>query len=98
MRAILLLLLCVANLTCHAAHLLVVTTGPVTAGKFRVLDEAARAHGLTIEARFVEKLDRPVSADFWRGADAVLFDTPREHMEEAVRAKLAETATREEAG
>jgi cobaltochelatase CobN len=76
MRAILLLLLCVANLTCHAAHLLVVTTGPVTAGKFRVLDEAARAHGLTIEARFVEKLDRPVNADFWRGADAVLFDTP----------------------
>ncbi len=89
MRAVLLLLLCVANLTCHAAHLLVVTTGPVTAGKFRVLGEAARAHGLTIEARFVEKLDRPVNADFWRGADAVLFDTPREHMEEAVRAKLA---------
>jgi cobaltochelatase CobN len=80
--------LALLTLPATAAHLLIVTTSPITPGKFRVLAEQAKTHGITVEARFIEKLDKPIDADFWRGADAVLFDAPRDHIEEAVRSKV----------
>ena len=72
-----------------AARVLVVTTSPVAAGKFVSLQRLAAAEGLALEARFVEKLPADTDPAFWDGADLVLLDTPRAHMEEFVRARLA---------
>lgn len=78
-----------AATTVQAASLLFVTTSPVAPGKFRLLAELAAPHGLTVEARFVEKLAGKVDADFFRGYDMVIFDVPRAHMHEAVHARVA---------
>lgn len=72
-----------------AASVLFVSTSPITPGKFRVLAEAAAPHGIRVESKFVENLGA-VDAGLWRGFDAVLFDAPRDHMQDAVRAKVAE--------
>jgi cobaltochelatase CobN len=89
MRILLLAVLLLAQVAAHAAHLLVVTTSPVTPGKFRNLAELAQPYGITVEARFIERLAQPVDDRFWQGADLVLFDAPRDHIEQAVREKFA---------
>lgn len=72
-----------------AASVLFVTTSPITPGKFRVLAQAAAPHGLQVEAKFVEKLGT-IDAGLWRGFDVVVFDTPRDHLQEAVQARVAD--------
>ena len=70
-----------------AASLLFVTTGPITPGKFKVLSEVAAPYGVKVEARFVEKLG-VVDARLWAGYDMVLFDAPRDHIQESIAAKV----------
>jgi len=72
-----------------AASVLFVTTSPITPGKFRVLAEAAAPHGVQIEVKFVEKLGT-VDAGLWRGFDAVVIDAPRDHLQDAIRARVLE--------
>ncbi|WP_425260648.1 cobaltochelatase subunit CobN [Rubrivivax sp. RP6-9] len=73
----------------RAGSVLFVTSSPVAPGKFAVLAQAGAALGLRIEVRYVEKLPpgTPPPA-LWQGADLVLFDTPRQHIEDFVRSKL----------
>ncbi|MCW2313631.1 cobaltochelatase subunit CobN [Rhodoferax antarcticus] len=72
-----------------AASVLFVTTSPITPGKFKTLSAVAAPHGIQVEARFVEKLAR-VDAGLWEGFDAVIFDAPRDHIQEAIVAKVNE--------
>ena len=70
-----------------AASLLFVTTSPITPGKFQVLSKAAEPYGLKVEAKFVEKLG-VIDNRLWAGHDMVLFDAPRDHIQEAIAARV----------
>ena len=83
---LLLSLLCLP-LGALAANVLFVTSSPIAPGKFRVLAEVAAPYGIQIEAKFVEKLGA-VDAGLWRGFDAVVFDAPRDHIQEAIAARV----------
>ncbi len=86
--ALLVLLAWLMPVAAWAASLLFVTSSPISPGKFKLLAEAARPHGIQIEARFVEKLGT-VDAGLWAGHDMVLFDAPRDHIQEQIAARLA---------
>lgn len=70
-----------------AANVLFVSASPIAPGKFRVLAEVAAPYGIKIEAKFVEKLGA-IDAGLWRGFDAVVFDAPRDHIQEAIAARV----------
>ena len=70
-----------------AASLLFVTTSPITPGKFRALSAVAAPYGIQIEAQFVEKLSS-IDAGLWHGFDVVMFDAPRDHIQEVIAAKV----------
>jgi cobaltochelatase CobN len=72
-----------------AHQILFLTTSPVPPGKFRLLEESARQQGIGIRTHYVEKLPQEASAELLRGYDMVLIDTPRDHMRDFVRPKLA---------
>jgi len=76
-----------APLAASAASLLFVTTSPITPGKFTVLSEAAAPYGVKVDAKFIEKMG-VVDARLWAGYDMVLFDAPRDHIQEAIAAKV----------
>lgn len=78
-----------AGAMAQAATLLFLTTSPVAPGKFVALARAAEPLGLRVQVRWAEKLPADTGASLWDGADLVLIDTPRPHMEEFVRTRLA---------
>ncbi len=82
--------LCLMTVALHgrAATVLFITTSPVAPGKFVTLARLAEPMGLRIEARYVEKLPPDVGSQLWAGADLVLIDAPRPHIEDFVRGKL----------
>lgn len=91
-RLLLCLLFCVAAgqaLAASAGRLLFVSASPVPPGKFRLLAQLAQPLGLTVEARFVEQLPADPGPQLFAGYDAVFFDVPRDHLRDAVRARLA---------
>lgn len=67
---------------------LFIAASPVAPGKFVALARAAEPLGLKIEVRFVEKLGPEPDARLWAGADLVMIDAPRQHIEDDVRARL----------
>ncbi|HEY1130975.1 MAG TPA: cobaltochelatase subunit CobN, partial [Roseateles sp.] len=67
---------------------LFIAASPVAPGKFVTMARAAEPLGLRIEARFVEKLPTDVDPALWAGADLVLIDAPRQHIEDFVRQRL----------
>lgn len=72
-----------------ADGVLVITTSPAAPGRFVALEEAAKAQGLALRARFVEKIPTAeLNPSLWQGADLVLIDAPRQHIEDFVRSKL----------
>lgn len=73
----------------EAGKLLFVGVSPVSPGKFVTLSKIAGQAGLELEARFVEKISVEAGPEWFVGAEMVIFDTPREHMEELARARLA---------
>lgn len=82
------LLLCTACMA-RAEGVLVITTSPSPPGRFVALEQAARAQGLALRARFVEKIPADeLNGSLWQGADLVLIDAPRQHIEDYVREKL----------
>lgn len=84
----LLLTLCLWPLA-RAEGVLLLTTSPAAPGRFVALEQAARAQGLPLRARFVEKIPADeLGASLWQGADLVLIDAPRQHIEDFVRSKL----------
>jgi cobaltochelatase CobN len=73
----------------RAEGILVLTTSPAAPGRFVALEQAARAQGLPLRARFVEKIPADeLGAALWQGADLVLIDAPRQHIEDFVRGRL----------
>ncbi|MFT3663566.1 cobaltochelatase subunit CobN [Piscinibacter sp.] len=73
----------------RAEGVLVITTSPSPPGRFVALEQAARAQGLPLRARFVEKIPADeLNASLWQGAGLVLIDAPRQHIEDYVRDKL----------
>lgn len=84
--ASLLSLLCLP-LASFAASVLFVTTSPISPGKFQVLSAVAAPYGIQVEAKFVEKLTS-IDVGLWKGFDAVMFDAPRDHIQEAIAAKV----------
>jgi cobaltochelatase CobN len=90
-----LLQLCLAVLllgggcTARADGVLLVTASPSPPGRFVALEQAARAMGLPLRARFVEKMAADeLNPSLWQGADLVLLDAPRQHIEDFVRNRL----------
>ncbi|MDP3593848.1 cobaltochelatase subunit CobN [Phenylobacterium sp.] len=73
----------------QAASLLFVTSNPIQPGKFRLLAEIAAPHGIKVETRYIEKLPAEVDAGLFRGHDMVIVDAPRDHLRDAVQARLA---------
>lgn len=89
-----LLLLCTLVLVgseARAAGVLILTTSPAAPGRFVALEQAARALGVPLAAHFVERIpaDR-LNASLWQGADLVLIDAPRPHIEDFVRGRLGD--------
>lgn len=70
------------------ATVLFIAASPVAPGKFVTLARAAEPLGVRIEARFAEKLPTDVGPSLWAGADLVLIDAPRQHIEDFVRQRL----------
>lgn len=85
-------LLCLLLLTgsgpAAAGRILIVSTSPIQPGKFLKLADSARSHGLHLDARFAEKLAPETGPELFRGYDLVLFDTPRDHLQAFVEARL----------
>lgn len=69
------------------ASVLFVSSSPITPGKFKVLSQLAAPYGVKVEAQFVEKMG-VIDARMWADHDMVLFDAPRDHIQEAISAKL----------
>jgi cobaltochelatase CobN len=74
----------------RADGVLLLTTSPSPPGRFIALEQAARAHALPLRARFVEKIAADeLSSALLQGAELVLIDAPRQHLEDFVRGRLA---------
>ena len=84
-------LLLLGNGQAQAANgrILVISTAPIQPGKFLRLADAARGHGLQLDARFAEKLPAESGPELFKGYELVLFDTPRDHLQAFVEARLA---------
>lgn len=67
---------------------LIIAASPVPPGKFVTMARAAAPLGLHVEVRFAEKLSNDVDERLWAGADLVLIDAPRQHIEDYVRQRL----------
>jgi len=73
----------------HADTVLFISVSPVPHGKFTKLAEIGAAHGFKVESKQVEKLPADIDAAVFRGADLVVFDAPRDHLQDQMRARLA---------
>lgn len=87
-----LLMLLLFALLMHAAQAApgvhVLTTSPVPAGKFEPLREMARQHGMTLEARYIEKLSAQELDAFATKTDLLIVDAPRDHIVTAMLGQL----------
>ena len=82
-------LLLLAATAAQAASLLFVTSNPIPPGKFRLLADIAAPHGIKVDTRYAEKLPAEVDAGLFRRHDMVIVDAPRDHLRDAVQARLA---------
>ncbi|KJK16572.1 hypothetical protein UB46_36130 [Burkholderiaceae bacterium 16] len=71
-----------------APKIAVLTTSPVPAGKFEPLQAMARAHGMTLDARYLERMSAQDVAPFIDGAGLLILDAPRDHIVAEMLAKL----------
>ncbi|MBP6901427.1 MAG: cobaltochelatase subunit CobN [Burkholderiaceae bacterium] len=69
----------------------VYTTSPVAPGRYALLAQAALPLGFSLQVQYVEKLPATPAPGpaLWDGAALVLFDAPRQHMEDFMRSRLA---------
>lgn len=86
---VLLLSLLGTPLASLAANVLFVSASPIAPGKFRVLSEVAAPYGIRVEAKFVEKLGT-IDAGLWRGFDAVVFDAPRDPIQDVITTRVGD--------
>ncbi|GJG96215.1 cobaltochelatase subunit CobN [Cupriavidus pauculus] len=82
------LLMQVAHAATEVPGVHVLTTSPVPAGKFEPLREMARQHGMTLEARYIEKLSAQELDAFVTKTDLLIVDAPRDHIVTAMLGQL----------
>ncbi|HOI52944.1 MAG TPA: cobaltochelatase subunit CobN, partial [Azonexus sp.] len=92
-RLLLALILSIAG-NVFAQSVLFIATSPVPPGKFKVITEIARKHGLNVEAHFAERIPPEKLDALFDGRDAVIFDAARSHMQDAVRRRLEKPLAR----
>lgn len=80
------LLLWAAAGASQAASVLFLATNNVPPGKFRVLAEIAKPHGVTVTSRYLNDIPEGADASLFQGYDAVFIDT---YLQDAMRARLA---------
>lgn len=83
-----LLLALSARIAFAAPVIHILTTSPVPAGKFAPLRDMAQQHGMTLEARYIEKLSSQDLDVFATKTDLLIVDAPREHIVTAMLAQL----------
>jgi cobaltochelatase CobN len=70
----------------QAASVLFIATSNVPPGKFRLLAEIARPHGIAVQVRYLGKIPADADAGLFQGQDMVFFDT---YQQDDVRQHLA---------
>ncbi|MGP1664374.1 MAG: cobaltochelatase subunit CobN, partial [Rhodanobacter sp.] len=69
----------------QATSALFVATTNVPPGKFKVLDEIARPHGMSVQVRYLQTLPADAGPELFNGYDIVFIDS---YLRDAVQAKL----------
>ena len=64
---------------------LFIATNNVPPGKFKVLEEIAKPHGIDVEVRYLDKIPAEAGAELFAGRDIVFVDS---YLEDMVRAHL----------
>ena len=59
----------------QAASVLFIATSNVPPGKFRLLADIARPHGIDVQVRYLGKIPADADAGLFQGQDMVFFDT-----------------------
>jgi cobaltochelatase CobN len=77
------------SLSVQAAQLLFVSTSPVSPGKFINLTQVAKPYGHEVRFHMVERLPPDADGKLFEGADMIIFDAPRDHIEVSMRARMA---------
>ncbi len=70
----------------QAASVLFIATSNVPPGKFRLLADMARPHGIDVQVRYLGKIPADADAGLFQGQDMVFFDT---YQQDEVRQHLA---------
>ena len=70
----------------QAASVLFIATSNVPPGKFRLLADIARPHGIDVQVRYLGKIPADADAGLFQGQDMVFFDT---YQQDDVRQHLA---------
>jgi len=81
--------LLIGSLTAQSADVLFVSSSPVSPGKFNNLADIAKGYDIRVEARFAEHLADDAGGELFANYDLVIFDSPRDHIEEFIRGRVA---------
>ena len=74
-----------------AENILIVATSPVPPGKFKAVSEIGQKFGLTVEAKFAERIPAEQVAKLLENRDFIVFDAARSQMQDAVKGKLGKS-------
>ncbi|MFH1659474.1 MAG: cobaltochelatase subunit CobN [Pseudomonadota bacterium] len=74
-----------------AENILIIATSPVPPGKFKAVSEIGQKFGVTVEAKFAERIPADQIAKLLENRDFIVFDAARSHMQDAVKGKLGKT-------
>ena len=72
-----------------APRVLFISANPVQPGKFVNLAKVAEPYAIGVEAKFAEKMAADTGSEAFAASDIVIFDAPREHIEEFIRLRTA---------
>ncbi len=74
--------------TAQAAKILFISGSPVSPGKFNNLAKVAKPYGIDVRFQMAERLGAEIDGSLFDGADLVIIDAPRDHIEGYIRTRL----------
>lgn len=74
--------------TVQAAEILFISGSPVSPGKFNNLAKVAKPYGIDVRFQMAERLGAEIDGSLFGGADLVIIDAPRDHIEGYIRTRL----------
>jgi len=74
--------------TAQAAEILFISGSPVSPGKFNNLAKVAKPYGIDVRFQMAERLGAEIDGSLFDGADLVIIDAPRDHIEGYIRTRL----------